>query len=242
MKQAFITGTSRGLGKAMAEELLWHGWNVVGIGRTHTIIDEKYTAVYADLSQLNSANSVNFHFNAEASAHLLINNAGELGTIGYIGNIPSEAFQNGYQLNLISPAILMNRFMELTKPQNSTRFIINISSGAAIEPYDGWGMYSSSKAALDSLTKTLIRESIEIKDNRTFVYSIAPGVVDTSMQELIRKSSKKDFSQLDKFISLHKKHYLTSAKRAADQVLNFVLQAKPLPCGRWDVRDFKTIA
>lgn len=238
MKQAFITGTSRGLGKAMAEYLLNDDWMVVGIGRSHSIEHKNYKALLADLSQAGVAEKIELEIDLNADEHLLVNNAAEAGEIGYFGDVSNIQFQRGYQLNLISPAILMNRFIQLTNNLLSLRKILNISSGASINPYDGWGMYCSSKAGLDALSMVFIDELDQRNDYRTHVYSIAPGVVDTDMQKVIRDASKKEFSQVDRFIAMHKKHHLTSAKIAARKVLSYVVSEPSPRSGRVDVREF----
>lgn len=238
MKQAFITGTSRGLGKAMAEQLLDSDWQVVGIGRTHTIQHDNYKAIIADLSMPSVAEFISIEIDENAEQHLLINNAAETGEIGYFGKVSNAQFQHGYQLNLISPAILINRFVALTQQFNSLRFIINVSSGAAQNVYDGWGMYCSSKSGLDSITSVLMEELNQKNDYRTFIYSIAPGVIDTEMQAVIRKATKDEFSRIERFITMHKKHHLTPAKTAARKLLSYVLSNPPQRSGRLDVREF----
>lgn len=238
MKQAFITGTSRGLGKAMAEQLLNSDWAVIGIARTHTIQHENYKAISADLAMAGVAENIALELDEKAEQHLLINNAAEAGEIGYFGKVSNTQFQHGYQLNLISPAILMNRFVELTQELNTIRFILNVSSGASENAYDGWGMYCSSKAGIDSISRVLIEEINQRNDYRTHIYSIAPGVIDTEMQEVIRGATIDEFSRIDKFISMHKKHHLTPAKIAAKKLLSYVLSNPPHRSGRADVREF----
>lgn len=238
MNQAIITGTSKGLGKAMAEMLLKDDWSVIGIGRSHTIEHENYTPITADLSQAGIAESIALEINPDAERHLLVNNAAVAGEIGYFGKVSNTQFQHGYQLNLITPAILMNRFIELTNNLHSIRLILNVSSGASQNAYDGWGMYCSSKAGIDSISRVLMEELIQRNDFRTHVYSIAPGVIDTDMQGDIRKASKDEFSRIDKFISMHKQHHLTPAKTAARKLLSYVVNDPPHRSGRVDVRDF----
>lgn len=238
MKQAFVTGASCGLGKAMAEQLLELDWNVTGISRTHTIEHKNYKALSADLSEAGVSESIALEIDENAEQHLLINNAAETGEIGYFGQVSDAQFQRGFQLNLISPAILLNRFIELTQTTQSLRLIVNISSGASKNAYDGWGMYCSSKAAIDSISNVLIEEINQRNDSRTYIYSIAPGVIDTDMQSVIRKATKNEFSRIDKFILMHKEHHLTPAKTAAKKLLSYVLSNPSKLSGRVDVREF----
>ena len=78
---------------------------------------------------------------------------------------------------------------------------MNISSGAAVKGYAGWGAYCSSKGAVDRLTECAVAEEQSDTDsNLCFrAYSIAPGVIDTEMQAKIRQTPKSDFPMVDKF-------------------------------------------
>lgn len=239
MKQAFVTGTSRGLGHAIAMQLLKEEWKVIGIGRTHTIEHPNYTGVTADLSQAGVAEQVDLHFDEHADQYLLVNNAASIYDIAYFGSIPTSTFIEGYQLNLISPAVLMNRFVALTESDKSKeRTILNVSSGAAVDPYDGWGMYNSSKAGLDSLTSTLISELEARNDHRSFIYSIAPGVINTEMQAHIREADEKSFSELKRFQDMHKKHHLAKPELVARKLISFLYSNNVMRSGRYDVREF----
>ena len=99
-------------------------------------------------------------------------------------------------------------------------------------------MYCGSKAGIDLITQVLIEEINQKNDVRTNVFAVAPGVIDTHMQELIRTATKTEFSRIDKFVSMHKKHHLSSPKVAARKVLSFVLNSVPQRNGRVDVREF----
>ncbi len=237
MKHVIITGTSRGLGKALAEAFLHSGWRVVGISRTHTLEHLLYTAVEADLSQPSVAETVDLMMDEQADEYLLINNAGMLGEIGHAGAIPSSTYQQGYQLNLIAPALLINRFMQLTA--NKKRTILTISSGAAQTPYDGWGMYCSSKAALEMLHEVLMKELELSNDPLTRVYTFSPGVMDTIMQHQIRGASKSAFSNIDRFTDLQKMHQLPSAETVASKILQLLFSNENLRNGRYNIRDFE---
>ena len=88
---------------------------------------------------------------------------------------------------------------------------MNISSGAAVKGYPGWGAYCSSKAAVDRLTECALAEESQQDnddddDNNSKLcfraYSIAPGVIDTDMQATIRKTNKSDFPMVDKFLEI----------------------------------------
>lgn len=237
MKQAIVTGTSRGLGKEIALQLLEQGWKVTGVSRNQSIEHENYIHVCADLSDSNCVNDLSLGLNPVEEEYLLIHNAGTLGEIGYVGEVSDEMIQQGFQLNLITPSILTNQFLH--KTQHKKRTVVAITSGASKNQYDGWGMYCSSKSGLDAYFAVVMKE-IEIRnDMNTRIYSIAPGVIDTSMQEQIRQSDKHSFSNLARFTELKELNQLDSAENVAKKIISVLLAENPLKNGRYDIRDFE---
>jgi benzil reductase ((S)-benzoin forming) len=235
VKQAIVTGTSRGLGKAIALQLLEQGWKVTGISRNQSIEHEKYIHVCADLTDSNCLNALSLGLNTDAEDYLLIHNAGTLGEIGYVGEVSDAIIQQGFQLNLITPSILTNQFLHET--QHKKRTVVAITSGASKNAYDGWGMYCSSKAGLDAYFAVVMKEVELRNDKNTRIYSIAPGVVDTSMQEQIRRSDKHSFSNLARFTELKELNQLDSAENVAKKITSFLQSENPLKNGRYDIRE-----
>jgi benzil reductase ((S)-benzoin forming) len=227
--QAFVTGTSRGLGKACVEYLLYYGWEVVGIGRTapefgDKIIHDKYTHIFCDLSDAEKTAELILPIKPELPQHLLINNAATLGEIAPVGKLNNKRLIKDYNLNVIAPAILSNKFMMLTQSKyDKNRYIIQVSSGAAKNPYGGWAMYSSSKAALNAFAISVRQESEYINDKRTFFCAVAPGVIDTDMQAQIREAEIGSFPGKNKFVDMHKKRQLKKPENIADKLLSAVL-------------------
>jgi benzil reductase ((S)-benzoin forming) len=235
VKQAIVTGTSRGLGKAIALQLLEQGWNVTGISRNQSIEHEKYIHVSADLADSNCVNDLSLGLNPDAAEYMLIHNAGTLGEIGYVGEVSEAMIQQGFQLNLITPSILTNQFLRET--QHKKRAVVAITSGASKNAYDGWGMYCSSKAALDAYFAVVMKEIETRNDHNTRIYCIAPGVVDTSMQEQIRFSDKDSFSNLARFVELKELNQLVSAENVAKKIISFLFSENPFKNGRYDIRE-----
>jgi benzil reductase ((S)-benzoin forming) len=221
VKQAIVTGTSRGLGKEIALQLLEQGWNVTGISRNQSIEHENYIHVSTDLSDSNCVNDLSLGKILDAEEYMLIHNAGILGEIGYVGKVSEAMIQRGFQLNLITPSILTNQFLKET--QHKKRSVVAITSGASKNAYDGWGMYCSSKAGLDAYFAVVMKEMEIRNDINTRIYSIAPGVIDTSMQEQIRRSDKHSFSNLARFTELKESNQLESAENVAKKITSFLL-------------------
>jgi benzil reductase ((S)-benzoin forming) len=236
MKYAWITGSSSGLGLSLTKLLLSEGWGVTGISRHQGPEHEAYHHINLDLSAPGAAHTLNFDPGI-AEDVLLINNAGTLGEIGWMGTIADESLERGLTLNLVSPAVLINRFLEQTRQVAGRRNILNISSGAAQNAYDGWGMYCSSKAGLDMLGETAALESHLSGDTRTRIFSVAPGILDTPMQALIRASDESGFSHLEKFKTLHREGKLASPDSVARQLMRIVENPDSFEKNRYDIRD-----
>jgi len=223
MHYYIITGASRGLGKALAETLLQQpDTSVLGVSRHATITHERYQHQPLDLSDMlavqNNLYKV-FPARPDATSITLINNAGVMGEIAYVGELPNEHFEFVFDVNVIAPAMLMNTFLSAYSSQTSIpRTILNISSGAAQRPVDGWAAYCASKAALDALTRTAQQEQ-DLRGSGIQLRSLAPGVVNTSMQEHIRTADESSFSEAAKFSGLHSEGKLIEPKEAADKIV-----------------------
>lgn len=200
----FITGTSSGLGYALTFEVLNQGHRVVGIGRHHPHQSTNYRAREADLSRPEASASVGLKDPWQDLAYervILVNNAGVIEPVKHMGHANAQAINTNYQVNLIAPAILINQFLAEWENTNPELIILNVSSGAAQRPIDGWGAYCSAKSGLSMLTQVVDEEN-QLRNRNCRVHALAPGVVDTPMQETIREADPSEFSQLDRFKTL----------------------------------------
>jgi len=222
MQYYIITGASRGLGKALAEMVLQQPDTVVlGVSRHATIEHDRYQHQPLDLSDLEALrNNITKVFPAwkDASSITLINNAAVLGEIGYAGEQTNEHYSFVFDVNLTAPAMLMNMFLSAYSGANVPRTILNISSGAAQRPVDGWGAYCASKAALDMLSQVAQKEQ-DLRGANVRIRSLAPGVVDTAMQEHIRTADTAQFSETAKFNALHSEGQLVVPEEVAAKIL-----------------------
>ncbi|MBT9395207.1 SDR family NAD(P)-dependent oxidoreductase [Hymenobacter sp. NST-14] len=232
MHYYIITGSSRGLGQALTEHALRQAdTTVIGVSRHATIRHERYHHQPLDLSDMlavqNNLHKVFPPLPAAASI-TLINNAGVLGDIGYLGEQPNEHFEFVLDINLIAPAMLMNTFLSTYQGLNIPRTILNITSGAAQRPVDGWAAYSASKAALDALSRTAQKEQ-DLRGSGVCIRSLAPGVVNTAMQEQIRNVPEQKFSEAARFNELHEAGQLSEPAAVAAKIIGWLRQAAPLP-------------
>lgn len=226
MNYYIITGASKGIGKAIAEELLKDDNNhVVGVSRTNSIKHQNYRYQPLDFSDIEAVEhnlQKVFLPYKDAERLVLINNAGVLGDIGYVGEkMPNERFEFVFDVNVIVPAMLMNTFLEVYQQVPCEKVIVNISSGAGKYPIDGWASYCASKAAIDMLSQTIQLEQ-NVRGTGVKVYSLSPGVVDTAMQEHIRESDEQHFSNIERFREYKEKGELASPKDVGKKITQFL--------------------
>lgn len=220
MDYYFITGTSKGLGKALTELLLENENNFVyGLSRNASIQHKNYHHTSIDLSNIEQLENYQFPSLSGAKKLTLINNAGIVGEVNYLGNVSDKNIINCYNLNLIAPAVLSNRFMRHFN--DSEKLIINISSGAGRTPIDGWNIYCSTKAGMDMLSQ-VVAEEAKIKNSNTSILSLAPGIIDTAMQTEIRSSNQEGFSNIERFIEYKKNGDLVQPEDTAKQIYQFI--------------------
>ena len=225
MRKFFVTGSSKGLGKAIAELLLEEpNVYVTGLSRTNSIQHDRYTHVAADLEKVDALPGIVDGLFADRAGFeevVLINNAGYLGDIHYMGDLDHREFIKVMNVNVTAPAILMNAFIRNYGDSEGKKVIINIGSGAGRHPYDGWSAYCSSKAAVDMISESADMEN-SIRGNNIRIVSLAPGPVDTEMQDIVRSTPVDNFSQINKFIALKESGQLPSVQETAGKILSFI--------------------
>ncbi len=181
MPTAIVTGASRGLGLALARALAERGWRLVIDARVSGPLDEVATelALTTDVAALPGDIADPEHRAALIAAagndlELLVNNASVLGPSPQPGlaHYPLDTLAQVYAVNVFAPLALI----QLALPQRPR--IINVSSDAAEEPYEGWGGYGSAKAALDHLTAVLAVEHHDLR-----IYSVDPGDMNTRLHQ-----------------------------------------------------------
>ncbi len=212
MNYYYITGTSRGIGKAIALTLLEEASSFVyGLSRSNDISHPRFAHTKIDLSDTSEVSLFNFHNHPDATSVSLINNAGILGPVNPMGKIDTEKMNEVLNVNFTSPFILSNSFIKKFQSDTFVKVILNISSGAGRHPFESWSLYGSAKAAVDMMSKVVVSEQELIPgENAIRVFSVAPGIVDTQMQAEIRKTSRLQFPRLDTFIEYHKNKQLAN--------------------------------
>lgn len=222
MKYIFITGSSKGLGKALAELFLKQKeTKVIGMSRTCSITDENYTHHTLDLSNQQIVNDFKFPDLTDADEVILVNNAGMLDPIKKVGTFTAESVAKNIQVNLTAPMILCNEFIKMYQNITCKKLILNISSGAGKYPIDGWAAYCTAKSGLDMYSTVMHAEQNLLSNVSTKIKIVAlsPGIIDTEMQAEIRNTKAEDFSQVDRFVDYKKSGELQSSLQTAEKII-----------------------
>jgi NAD(P)-dependent dehydrogenase (short-subunit alcohol dehydrogenase family) len=184
MPIAIITGASRGLGLALARSLAEQGWTLVIDARARRELEQAADELSAmtEVAALPGDVADPKHREALLAAagktiDVLVNNASVLGPSPQprLGDYPLDRLARVYAVNVLAPLALTQ--LVLPRMPKDGR-IINVTSDAALEAYDGWGGYGSSKAALDQLSAVLAVEQPSLR-----VYAVDPGDMRTRMQQ-----------------------------------------------------------
>lgn len=185
MSTALITGGSRGLGLALTKELAGLGWQVVVDARDAGPLDDAtaglggdVVAIPGDVTDPDHRRQLKETVEGRGSLELLVNNASTLGPspLPGLAAYPLDGLERVYEVNVLAPLALIQSLLPMLRASRGT--IVNVTSDAAVEPYEGWGGYGSSKAGLDQVSAVLGAEESSIR-----VYAFDPGDMRTRMQQ-----------------------------------------------------------
>lgn len=236
MQLYIITGTTSGLGEAMAKRLLASGRSVISVSRTLNeslteYANEKGAILTEYLCDLrDTPNLVPFMERimgmidvSQLSSVTLVNNAGVLNPIMPLEQAGSEELTDHLHINLLAPMLLTSAFIRATGswPVTVSKTVVNISSGAGKKPYSGWSAYCTAKAGIDMMTRCAGQEQGD-GPGAVKLVSIAPGVVETRMQEQIRKTAPQRFPEVGRFIGLKASGKLYLPDEAAERIISIL--------------------
>jgi len=234
MKLTVITGASRGLGAALATAMMAPGHRLVCLARGSMAALEARAAaqgctldaVNVDLSDVAAGVAALEASLAgmapEAFTEIcLINNAGTVEPVRPVERLLPAEIDASVALNLGAPIALTACFLRATGSWSAERKILNITSGAAHKPYQGWSVYCATKAALDHFSRCLASEQQDLAGGARVV-ALAPGMIDTDMQAVIRKLAPGDFKDQPRFLALKQSGALISPEAAARRIIAYL--------------------
>lgn len=201
-RTAVITGASRGIGAELAHDFAARGMNLALCARSAPALEESDSVLAAQLDVTDEAAVVDFATSAEARfghVDLWINNAGVLDPIAPLREVSADDFRRHLDVNLTGVFIGSREYVRLLHRRGEPGVLINISSGAAWHGYEGWGAYCAGKAAVERLTEVF---AMEESANGLRAHAVAPGVVDTDMQAMIRASTPEQFPAVERFVEM----------------------------------------
>lgn len=230
---AVVTGTSSGIGAAVAGQLLQKGWQVVGIARRVSVLkDDRFRQLSIDLRDVQEAPRT---IEREIAPLLdgqpwqrvaLVNNAAMAGDLRPLETLGATDLLDAFALNVVMPMWLMGFVIRHARPEAAVR-IVNVSTGAAVHPFPGLGAYGASKAALRMAGMILGQELDSPPRDRPTVDNIAvvsyePGVVDTEMQTGARTQSPNDFPWVGTFVEFKRQGMLVRASVPAAEIVQLL--------------------
>jgi NAD(P)-dependent dehydrogenase (short-subunit alcohol dehydrogenase family) len=228
--KAIVTGHTKGLGAAIAQELLGRGIPVLGLARRGaTGLAGRFPGLLTEV-QVDLADSIallswlagpriDAHLQG-ASVALLINNAGVVTPIGPLHEQEPHAVLKAVSLNVAAPLALAAAVVRASPGRE--RRIVHISSGAGRSAYPGWSVYCATKAALDMHAQAVAQDG----DPLVRACSLAPGVIDTDMQAEIRSTPQANFPMRQRFVDMKDGGALAAPTDAARAVVDYALGAR----------------
>jgi NAD(P)-dependent dehydrogenase (short-subunit alcohol dehydrogenase family) len=192
MSVALVTGGSRGLGNALAGALLAHGWSVVTDARNAAELEAaalelrsgppaggELRALAGDVTDANHREALVAVAADLGGLDLVVNNAGILGPSPQprLAEYPLERLREVYEANTIAALGVLQATLPLLRRSSDPR-LLNVTSDASVQPYEGWGGYGSAKAALDQLGRVLAVEEAWLR-----VWTVDPGDMATQMHQ-----------------------------------------------------------
>jgi len=226
--KAILTGHTRGLGQAVAADLLARGIPVLALargenpglaGRFPSLLQQVRIDLADPAAVLAWLGSPALDtWVAEAGTLLLINNAGMLGPVAPLGRQDGNELVRAVNLNVTVPLLLGDG---LARRHPGPLRIVHVSSGAARTAYAGWSLYGATKAALDHHARCVLADARP----GLRICSLAPGVIDTDMQAQIRATPLENFPLRGKFETLKESGSLSPPEACAAGIVDYLLSA-----------------
>jgi len=220
MNSIIVTGANRGLGKNI-HDLLAHEkiseTNCYFTSRVPVTSPEKLFKYFIVDFNKSDIKKPGIEVGSPGDTVIYINNAGMIEPIGKAKDITISDLECSLRVNCTGPLALAQNLVIQTKSVGARLFILNISSGAATHPVDGWLAYCTSKAAALMAFDVLASENVHVE-----VKHFDPGAMDTDMQKLIRTQSTDLMPDVQKFRDLKDKQVLKCPNEVAMEIISII--------------------
>jgi len=215
----FVSGGSSGIGEALMRTLPFAPARLFDVSRRGAPGCQQ---LRADLARPAEWPRVAELFRRELDGFageraVFVHAAGTLGPIGFAGEEDAAAYAEAVLLDAAAPQVLGDAFLRAARGARAPCWIVMIGSGAARHVYAGWSAYGAGKAAVDQWVRTVGAEQRR-RSGRVRVVAVAPGVVESAMQEEIRATSERDFPEVERFRTLHRDGELRDAAEVATEL------------------------
>ncbi|NJM42848.1 MAG: SDR family NAD(P)-dependent oxidoreductase [Brachymonas sp.] len=236
MNLYIITGASRGMGAALAQQLILPGNSLLCISR-------QTNADLANLAEQQQVPFAQWRFDlqdaaqaatelqawlkpqlAKADSITLINNAGIIPLIAPLSEVPAAEIAKALRVGIEAPMLLTAAFLKATSHFSGAKKVLNISSGLGRRAMASQAAYCAAKAAMDHFTRCLALEEA-LKPHGAKVCSLAPGVIDTDMQIQLRGADDKAFPDKAAFVGMKAQGSLTSPHEAAGRLIAYLARS-----------------
>ena len=219
-----ITGTSRGIGKAVAQKLLEKGHTILGVSRNRSdVLDStNYYHLSFDLADTSQISQIMAKVNEIVDKQsfdiiCLINNASAVEPIGPIEKCPTTDIESHVKIGLIAPMLLTSMFIRRFTNKKIRKKVVFISSGAAFTPLADESIYCGSKAGINMFAQCVGLEQKD-KEYGFEVNSIGPGMVNTDMQLAARSKTSDEFTMADFFKQAFEAGKLQEPSKVAEKI------------------------
>jgi benzil reductase ((S)-benzoin forming) len=248
MNLYIITGASRGMGLALAQQLILPGNALLCISRASndtltTLAKEQsvpLTQWSADLNDAAPAAELLKAWLAEQplayDSATLVNNAGVIPQIAPLSDVPAHVITRALRVGIEAPMLLTSAFLQATANWRMPKKVLNISSGLGRRAMASQAGYCAAKAAMDHFTRCVALEEA-LKPYGAKVCSLAPGVIDTDMQIQLRSAPDANFPDKSAFVGMKTQGSLTSPHEAAGRLIVYLSRSDFGSNAVADVRD-----
>jgi benzil reductase ((S)-benzoin forming) len=226
MKNGFflITGTSRGIGEALAQKILESGNTVLGVarGRSDALKSTNYHHLSLDLADTSRMSQIMEKVDEVVNHQrydfiCLVNNASAVEPLGSIEKCPASEIESHVRISLIAPMILTSLFIRKFSDDRIRKKVAFITSGSAYTALPHESIYCGSKAGLNMFAQCV---GVEQKDKEFGfeVICIGPGMVDTSMQQVARSKNREEYVWVDLAKQVYENGELQDPAKVAEKI------------------------